>query len=833
MIKRYPCQVALLAILGILSMYGLLRCRQADAALGGAAAFGAAACAVLLAGICVRQESSGQRKTRQAVILLLAFAAGAARMYVVSDAMERRLAGILDGQEVSVQGRVIKKQSQETNNQTILWTVRLSDSYLKTSQGIRSCGKIIVYTDLKSGEPVIGNTIFLTGKTKLWDTARNEGNFDECAYYKNQGYSFKIYADKNSYQAMDSRRDSLREFLYTLRQKLIRVYQSGMQEQEAGAVCAMILGEKSLLAAETKALYRQSGIAHILAISGLHISVLGAAVFRFLRKRGVSYAISSAVSMGWLLLFGIMAGMGLSTLRAVVMFGIYLGAACCGRAYDSMNALAAAAVWILWQNPCSLFLAGFQFSFAAVAGVLSGKLICQAFRPKYRLYETILISLGIQMLTLPLTVWYYYEIPVYSILLNLLVLPLMGMVLVSGLSGGACGLLACSGIGIVAAVGEILSKGLLGLCSLLLGFFSRAGKLFLTFPGAVYTSGQPCVWQMAGYCLILAMCIIRLTRSQQEQPHGAGRREQPYKAGIPEHGGKLICSGKPYSGKGSGKTAAIITLAASLGMLLFRLPMRAEVVFLDVGQGDGIYIHTSDGMDVMVDGGSTDVKQAGTYRILPFLKSRGITGIDCWFLSHLDQDHISGFMEIVESGYPVGEVVCSGGIVKDEAYEKVTDLLAFHQIKIRYLEKGDILRGEKAGFYCLAPDTDGPADDRNANSLVLLYEDSGFCGFFSGDVSQKEELALQKDSRVNFDQVTFYKAAHHGSTHSNAEALLEQLKPQISVVSCSKENKYGHPGEEAVANMEKYSRQVEYTMRSGQIRILLQTDGVAIQKYIE
>lgn len=842
--KRYPCQAAIAYVFGIVCMHGCFYLQEDVVAelLAGHTFAGigrpqdtyafagmlfAAVCAVLgvalWAAVRNRQHTSGRKKPGQAVVLLLAFGIGAARMYAVTGTMERNLTGMGDGQAVSVQGRITKKQLQESKNQTVLWKVHLTDSYLKTSQGIRSCGEIIVYTNLRSGEPVIGNTIFLTGKIKLWNTARNEGNFDESAYYKDQGYSFQIFADKDSYQVMENGRDSLREYLYDLGQKLAQVYQSGMRQQEAGVVCAMLLGEKSLLAAETKELYRRSGIAHILAISGLHISILGAAVCGMMRKGGISYAVCAAVSISLLLLFGMMTGMGLSTVRAVVMFGIYLGAACCGRAYDSMNALAVAAAWILWQNPRSLFLAGFQFSFAAVAGVLFGKLICQIFRPKYRLFETILISLGIQAATLPLTAWYYYEIPVYAILLNMLVLPLMGIVLASGLLGGICGIFASGGIGILTAVTGTCSQGLLGLCSLLLGFFSRAGAWFFRFPGAVYTAGRPGTWQMAGYYLLLAVCVVGLVH-RQPQEYDSNGTVQRCMLPVP-----CIRRHKAQNRK---KLTAVTGLSVCLGILLFRFPAQPEVVFLDVGQGDGIYIRTGDGRNVMIDGGSTDVKQVGTYRILPFLKSRGIAGIHTWFLSHLDQDHISGFLEILESGYPVGEVVCASGIVKDEAYEKIRDLLASCQINVRYLEKGELLRAETSSFCCLAPDAEVPADDRNANSLVLLYEDSGFRGFFSGDISRKEELAFCNASE-GLAPVTLYKAAHHGSAQSNAQELLKQLKPQISVISCSRDNSYGHPGEEAVANMERYGTHVAYTMHAGQVRILPHKEGVAVQTYIE
>lgn len=837
MVKRYPCQAAILFIFGILTAKGIAVSREAGVESYGLTlillAVLSAGCA---AGVCIREEPSGRKKLRQAAVLLLAFGIGLLRMHTVSAEMERRLAALSDDQAVIVQGKIVKKQLRETSDQICSWTVCLTDSYLKISQEIRSCGDIIIYVDLKSGAPIIGNTILISGKTKLFREARNDGNFDERRYYQNQGYALKIYGNADSFRVMDGYTDRMREVLYNLQQKLVQVYQCSMPKEEAGVMCAMLLGERTLLPDAAKQLYQRSGIAHILAISGLHISILGAALFRLLRKRGVSYRMAASASMGLLALFGVMTGMGLSTMRAVIMFGIYLGAACCGRAYDSMNGLAVSAIGLLLQNPRCLFLAGFQFSFLAVAGVLLGKEICSVCRLRYRLAETVWMSLSIQMMTLPLTAWYYFEIPMYAVLLNLFVLPFMGIVLLTGLIGGILGMPAACGLPVVDGLlfGGLFSERLLAGCTLLLGYFSKMGKLFLRLPGAVSVMGRPEVWQMAGYYILLAVCVCVIRKMQQSSSEcgmtgrqigaeGKTARQQMTTA-------KEAVRQRTAAGSIRYQMMTGLGFAVCLSMLFLRLPDQAKAVFLDVGQGDGIYIRTSDGMDVMIDGGSTDVKQVGTYRILPFLKSQGIAGIDYWFLSHLDQDHISGFLEVIEEGYPVGEVVLSSAVVRDEAYEKMMHRLSEYQIRVRYLEEGDMLRGQNACFRCLAPITECAADDRNARSLVLLYEDCGIRGFFPGDISKKEEQELLRNSQLT--QVTLYKAAHHGSEHSNAKELLAQLQPVVSVISCAEDNDYGHPGKEATANMEAYSSRVEYTMHSGQISILFQKKRVKIVEFI-
>lgn len=801
MLDRYPCQAVLLLVFGILAGKGIVCGRLhliVSAVLAAAAGVG----------ICMYKQPLKKQKLRRACILLLIFIIGAVRTDTANEQIIQCSADVRDGQKTVLQGRIIKKQLRQTQDSENSWTVYLTDSYLKSPQGIRSCGNIILYTDLTSGAPVIGNIILISGTIHLFQQARNDGNFDERAYYQNQGYSFKMYADKYAYQVVDKHTDRLREYLYELQQRFIQVFQSYMPAEEAGTLCAMLAGEKSMLSNETKQLYRESGIAHILAISGLHISILGQAVFSLLRRCRISYQASSLTAVGLLCLFGIMSGYGISTMRAVIMFGIYLGAACCGRAYDSMTGLAAAAACILLQNPCALFLAGFQFSFAAVAGVLLGKEVCKVYRPRFKLTETVLISMSIQMLTLPLTAWYYFEIPVYSLVLNLLVLPFMSAVLLLGLAGGVFGMFAMH------AMPAAIARTMLNGCTLLLKYFSKAGKLALRLPGAVCVTGQPKIWQLMCYYLILAVSVLYAVHILRTRKKAAAK----------------ALDQKALTAAG-GKSRRVFGIGAAVCMLVLFAPLPApmETVCLDVGQGDGIYIRTSDGLRVMIDGGSTDVRQVGTYRILPFLKSHGIAKIDYWFLSHLDQDHTSGFLEIVQSGYPVGEVVCADGMVRDQAYEKMTTQLSECNIKIRYLKKGNALRTKQACFRCLAPASLPGADDRNAQSLVLLYEDHGYSCLFSGDISQKEEQMLLAKQQVK--KITLYKAAHHGSDSSNAQELLAVLKPAVSVISCAKENSYGHPGKEAVEAIETHSALTRYTMHAGQIRVVFRKGGVNVQTF--
>lgn len=280
--------------------------------------------------------------------------------------------------------------------------------------------------------------------------------------------------------------------------------------------------------------------------------------------------------------------------------------------------------------------------------------------------------------------------------------------------------------------------------------------------------------------------------------------------------------------------------------------LGVELDMLDVGQGDGIFFSDGDGNYFFIDGGSTNVGNVGTYRILPFLKSKGIAGIGYWFVSHGDADHISGLQEVLESGYPVENLVLAKAMPHDSAYMTLIGIAQEHGTQIRYLDEGDSLGTDQTEFICLYPDyreesgnagaettdnmwgdtesADTESADRNALSLVLLLKTEYFSCLFPGDITEAEETKLLADGA--FTQVDIYKAAHHGSKYSNSRKYLEKLSPMYALISCSSTNGYGHPGEEAVANMEASGAAVYYTMKQGEITIRPQKNGIEVIPFV-
>lgn len=716
---------------------------------------------------------------------------------------------ISSGMPLTVQGRVAGKQLK--NNQYIY---ELTDCFVKERKGTHlyhfslrepvSCNGILAYSD--SDLVSIGEIVILNGTAELWKTASNEGNFDAQAFYLARKTDFAL---KNlTLLEKHGRKSAWREGLFALKLRLKEIYETTMEPLACGVMTTMVTGDKTLLDEETKRLYQTAGLSHIMAISGLHISIIGMTLYRFLRNRGCTFGTAGIIAGICLYGYGTMAGMGTSIQRSAGMFGLLLLAQAAGKSYDSLNALGLMGLILLWKNPYLLWDAGFQFSFAAIVGVVwLGGCISFADASHRKQKETLFVSAAVQLATLPLVAWYYYEIPLYALPVNLLVLPLMGVILSCGVAGGALGLVWLRGASFVLCLSEKLLALVRWLCA-----------CAAALPQSMVIVGRPQLWQV--FC---------------------------YYAGLV--GVTFLIYGRKSSGIAPAKQVRrlLCVSAALLFVLLFRPPKAFELSFLDVGQGDGIYLHSESGCDMFVDGGSTSEKQVGTYRILPFLKYKGVKSIDVWFVSHTDEDHISGLRELLEAGYAVDTLVFAETILRDEAYEVLAKLAEKNKTELLYVKAGDTLYLGDARISMLFPagtndESLALAEDKNANSLVFSYEENGFCGLFTGDTGAEQERAILKEreqlaaagktesGRIGID---VYKAAHHGSKYSNSSELLERISPTISVISCAENNRYGHPHAEAVARMKESGSEVFCTMDAGQITIKIRDGGLLVDQFVE
>lgn len=697
---------------------------------------------------------------------------------------------------IQVQGEIYwKEQKQE---QFIYY---LKDAGIFTGEQWYPSGKIQVYGSTDSYE--IGNCIQAVGTYEAFRLPRNEGNFNEEQYYDSKKIVLRMRAYQE--QLLKENKQRYRIWLLKVRGQMEQVFQDNMSERTAGILANMTLGSKNLADQEVKSLYQKAGISHVLAVSGLHVSIFGMGLYRLLRRVYCPLPAASVLATGVVYSFGMLTGMELSTTRAVVMFVLMMTAGILGYTYDTITALSVSALLQLWENPFALWYAGFLFSYTAVLGAVVISRVIKETGKKEKIekkeetekkkksrkwkwtgkfLDTVYTSFCIQMVTLPVSLFFYYEVSVYNVLTNGCVLPFMGILLFLGAAGGMAGLFQMKVTVLLLKLPEWILTGCEWVC-----------QFFVGLPGSSMITGKPSMGKIIWYYVILMFLLYMAKRKKK-------------------------------------RNCLLAWIALTVMLCCGNSEKRAEVDFLDVGQGDGIFLQSEEGNGVFIDGGSTDVGKVGTYRILPFLKYRGIKEIQLWFVSHGDADHISGLEEILESGYPVRNIVFADGIVRDEAWESLTQLAEHNGSHIYYLKAGESITLDELRFTVLYPW--GTGTDRNQYSMVLLAELGGMTGLFSGDIGEGQEQELVKDSQFQNKMkkgITFYKAAHHGSDTSNSLAFLEAVLPEVTVVSCGADNSYGHPGKEAVERITETGSSICYTMENGQIKIWKEKDRTFLWKF--
>lgn len=726
-----------------------------------------------------RQTKNYIKVAGRSIVLLSAFLLGIFHMRQEMEFRAAYMSKIVDGSQVTVWGELIKWETAEYGNRGIL-----SDCYICVEDEVMPCNDLMVYTSNDQYE--IGQIHKITGKVNRFSKARNEGNFDARLYYQSLKIDFAI--DEEQSIMLGTVQSKWKTALYALREKMRLVYESCLTQTAAGFYQAMVLGDKTGLDEALKELFLIGGISHILAISGLHISIIGRGMYRFLRSRGVGFALSG-LSGGWLLLsYCMMVGTSVSTVRAVGMMLLFFIAQWIGRSYDMLNSLGGMVLILLWENPFLIENSGFWFSVTALLGVgVVGKELGKG---------GLCISLGITLATLPVTALAYYEVPLYSPWVNFVVLPLLAPIFLLAVVGGLLGAIGLwNGI-----IWTIIQP-----CGWLVALYKWICECVAQLPLSSLICGKPAIGQVILYYVVLlsGVTLLRFLREKKESE----KKRKRYARGF---------------------VVAIICFLCS-GCIIFPRERAYEITFLDVGQGDGIYMSAGDGSTYFIDGGSMNVNEVGKNRILPFLKAKGVRSIDYWFVSHCDTDHVSGLLEVLESGYKIAHIVLPEYVSMNENELRVINAAELAGVEVLYMSQGDRVCSREMKITCLGPleDADG---DGNENSLVLQVEwkgiEGGFLALFAGDISTEMEQALCESGVLS--NVDLFKANHHGSNYSNGESFLKEIVPEYIVVSCSKTNLYGHPGTKAVERMEASGAKIYYTMDCGQISVQISGKSIIL-----
>lgn len=731
--------------------------------------------------------------------------------------------GKIEGKSLlTLNGKIVEQRKTTSGISLILDDIFI----LKDGKKEKISKKVIVYGAVC--EFLMGQRIEILGEFSLQKEPTNPGEFNSYIYYRAKGIYGLVFCKqvKRVYGIYNP----IWELARRIRVNLEKIYEKLFSKEEMGIVAAMILGEKSGLSDEIKTLYQDNGISHILAISGLHISFFGRNLYRRFRKCRISFFSSALFSASFLLFYGCIAGFSHSAFRAIMMLLMTFLADVIGRSYDLVSAVYFSALLILIREPFCLFDAGSLLSFGAVLGIglifpILQAIFCgekeeeeqkrekiekkeqfshkrkkkrRSLRQKLISYvkESLLVSVSIQIVTIPILLRFYYELPIYGILLNLIILPLLSLLLPLAVLAGMTGSIWLS-------AGKVFSFGV----SFLLQIYKNLARLCVKLPLHKWTVGHMGEREIFFYIIGIASILFFLySRVYIEK--------MKFLSKI------LLCF-----------YMTMLCFFLLVSMVQKRSEMR--IIMLDVGQGDGILMELSDQTKCMIDGGSSSKDRVGNYILLPALKYYGMGYLDYAFVSHEDSDHISGLMELLEKDYPIKNLVLPyrENDEKEKNYMALLDLAREKKTNLIFLKQGDSMKKKNFVLSCLHPKKQNQEGDPNADSMVLSLQYYNFRALFTGDLADSGEAALVEElKRRGEPSYTFLKVAHHGSKKSTFEPLLALVKPKLSLISCSATNRYGHPGAETLERLEKIGSEILITKDVGAIELHISKKGKVWRK---
>ena len=718
--------------------------------------------------------------------------------------------------------------------------------------------KLILYLPKEStGEgsmplPLPGQICSVKGHFLELSPATNEGEFSLPSYYKGEGISGVFQA--KTIELVRGESSPFAKELFTLKQSLGNRIDALFPEETAGFLKSLFLGERSGITLSEKSLYQSAGISHILAISGLHLSLLGGFFYRLLRKIKLSSLLSSLITSFFLFSYFLFTGSSHSAFRALFMLFLRFAAIQLGKGKDLLSQLSFALLFLLWLNPLSLYSIGMQCSFFTLfvfflleerpgkavrkkkekalskickkhtlgfskhpslllkfPAYLSKLIPCLLSTLPHRLQGSFLFYLAL----LPLFSLTQFSFPLYAPLLNLLLLPLLPFFFLLGAVSIFLSYLPEQDFLLL----RLLSFSSRFLLNLLFQIFHLFMEKSLALPFSQILLGKMQVLSVMLYFLFLYLLFF-----------------------FPK--------------------AKSLSLLLSLGFLLSlplylpKPPKELEVAALDVGQGDGFVLRKG-ALVFTIDNGSTSKNLFPEQIFFPYCKAKRIQHIDYALLTHCDRDHISGIQALLEKNPSISlsHLILPASALQDHRYDLLKRLAYNHGADVSYWQKGDELVFSEQGI-CLStkktawvenpstskkrgPDTKGhqlhircfyPNDfsyieEANAHSIGCLLEYGHFRMLFTGDMPKESEEALLENCREAEASpiVDVLKLAHHGSKTSSCPSFLSETRAKFALFSYGKKNRYGHPHKSTVENCKKYRLFPLETTKLGEI--LIKTNG--------
>ena len=636
---------------------------------------------------------------------------------------------------------------------------------MKTSQGLE----------------LYGREVKVHGSIKIPTSARNPGCFDYKRYLMTKKITYVMKANDISEISNDEQ-----SFIWIVRRSLYRKKDqfarkvSGNRSEIYGFIKGVAFGDTSDIDDDTIKEFRENTTAHVLAVSGLHVGV----IYGMLRlmAMGRHGGLIGFITMMAMLCYGEITAWNVSTLRAVILTCSAIVAFYLKRPFDLLASLSASFIIVLLYNPFMMFGASFQMSYIAVSG------ISFLTDPLSRLVgKHAGFMLAIQLSMIPYTIYTFNKINPFGFLINIPIVGLISLLVPFSILG----LISYSLLGSVGVVIKSEIFYLTEIITKLNHFLNMNGRYSYSISSMKITT------IIAMYALLYFLCsefnIVLMLRKRYD----------------------LIAQ----------SIILVMCMSIAVGSAYRNNFMDYEVVFIDVGQGDGIHIRT-DRCDVLLDGGGEKNRNIGEKVLKEYFLKNAANDVDMSIFTHMHMDHCKGAMELGEI-YPVKQFM----VPYPYRYQVSGPRLKF----VRFKDK--LRLGKDVWIQAIWPMDDRVAtndsDENELNTVYMLYY-KGIKIMLTGDLVEADELDMIKYYKsTDVLKCDILKVAHHGSRYSSNEKFIEAANPRIAVIQVGENNTYGHPNAGVIRRFEKRGIKVYRNDKEGAIGVDISRNEIKIDRMIE
>ena len=601
----------------------------------------------------------------------------------------------------------------------------------------------------------IGNSYKINGKLRTPFKASNPSQFDYGKYLRNFKAYTVFYADNAQCELINSKLTPKWKFLQELnnmRNRIIATHSMYLKSPNLEILGGIVFGDDAVAPPDyIKDSFRNSGLLHILAASGMNVAFIYGFWYFILRRLRVPMKFIIVSGMAVVILYTLMTGLGASVVRAALMLLFVLAGKLIDRDSHSISLLAFVASLMLLYNPAYINDVSFQLSFIVTFGLLTTAniVLCKLRESKIPdwLSAELLIPIVSQLWVAPLQMFYFNSISTYSVLANISIMPFLSVISFGGF--------VSSLISIITPISKFVCMIFDFVLNYCLNALVVISNFYSNLPNSIFETTHPSVIQVVIY-YILVLFVTLL-----------------FKSGMNK---KLVLG--------------VVILIVGLVLSTISLPGKnAEIITFDVQNADAFLIKTPMNKYFMIDTGKSGYnggKSQAEYIILKYMKDKGIKTLEGLIITHFDNDHSGGAVDIMDKLNP-GMVYINS--LNNDSYtsKNIYKTLETKKIPYKLATNNEVIYKENQFLlttYC----PNGKND--NDQSIITLLSYNNFQMLFTGDAGIEAYNSVKQ--YLPKEKIEVFKVGHHGARGVVDNSMLAELRPDVSIISTGR-NLFGHP----------------------------------------